>query len=197
MNVFLLCFRSYSIGLINVVENINRYVNAITSLAEFLYSSAEYVKMPWIINTMGFTDSIGLKLLNVILNLFKPTNVIEMKSATSKNNFSMDITPQNINEFQYDIDYQSWEHYKPNVSHNFKYFECAPYQNLWKNVDKSFVSRNINTRTERLLNVLGYFSEMASLKCLSLLNIVPYMLVNTYLLTISYKCTLVMFDFRF
>lgn len=141
--------------------------------------------MPWVINTMGFIDSIGLKLLTVILNLFKPTVLIEMKSAITKNNFCMDITSRNINTFQYDVDFQTWEHCVPNVSHDFEYFECAPYQQLWKNVDKSFISRNINTRTERLLNVLAYFSEMTSSNCLSLLNVIPYLLVNTHLFTFS------------
>ncbi|XP_077292617.1 polynucleotide 5'-hydroxyl-kinase nol9 [Arctopsyche grandis] len=165
--------RSYSIGLINVVENADRYLNAVGDLCEFLQGCDRYKNIPWIVNTMGFTNALGLKFLTAILSICKPSAVVEIQHPLLNNNFPMKITNENINVYKQSEDFTSWTNYKRDVLHNYKYFECPTFQQKARYMTKPFIRRNLDSKTERVLNVIAYFSKMVSTKSLSLLNLQP------------------------
>jgi len=49
-------------------------------LDELKKKSSEYSDIPWVINTMGFTEGLGIHLMKKSVEMFRPTTIVEIES---------------------------------------------------------------------------------------------------------------------
>ncbi|KAG7301324.1 hypothetical protein JYU34_014254 [Plutella xylostella] len=165
--------RMLNIGMINVMDNLRRYTNAVASLISYCSSREQYRRMPWIVNTMGMCTPVGLKLLTLILLHLKPTFVVQMDSTNAKKRFECNLDAQTVmakcsNEFRYE---RLLKDVRCPGNLDYEYFLSEQYT--------EGVGRGNNyclaPRDERYLNYLAYFGELMDLhKDTEFLGIVPY-----------------------
>lgn len=154
--------------MINVMDNVKRYINAITDLIS--YCDINYQSMPWIVNTMGMCNSLGLKLLAYIILSIKPTFVLQIECKISKKRFECLVNAQKLNTL-----------YNELYKNNDIFKEISVPENIHYNfiVSKQSVNTGKGTlvpKDERYLNFLAYFGELLDIhKRTGFLGIVPYM----------------------
>lgn len=86
------------IGDVNVANCVTRYLEAVRILVNRLKSDSKISDLPVIVNTMGFCKGIGWDIALSIIQIFQPTNVIQIISKKSKNNFEKYLTKENVTE---------------------------------------------------------------------------------------------------
>ncbi|XP_067633092.1 polynucleotide 5'-hydroxyl-kinase NOL9 isoform X2 [Eurosta solidaginis] len=79
--------RAYVVGHSNIVLCAHAYMRAVKNLIDFCYSKEEFSEMPWLINTMGYNKGFGMELMSVLVQLIKPTDIIQLQSNKEINNF--------------------------------------------------------------------------------------------------------------
>lgn len=72
-----------------------KYIECVKKLVQFCIESEDYMKMPWVINTMGYQKGFGLELIAILLRIIQPTDVVQIQHANSKYNFD-DIINENM-----------------------------------------------------------------------------------------------------
>lgn len=90
-------------GEINVLLNPIKYLHCVVELYEFCSKCEDFQNVPWIINTMGYSRSLGSELMACILRIFQPTNVVQIQSSTPKENFEAIIDAEYVNAFNFNI----------------------------------------------------------------------------------------------
>lgn len=156
--------------MINVAENEKRYIKCVQDLFKYCHENPNYATVPWFINTMGFTGLLGLKLLTTIININKPTILVELKSCLTRNNYDIQLSSENINHYQKTCNVDEEVTLQ---NQDYSYYGLDPYQEEW-NSSKPSIYRDMEPKVERLLNALAYFSPIAVGKSLSILEMVPY-----------------------
>lgn len=90
-------------GEINVLLNPIKYLRCVLDLYEFCSKCEAFENVPWVINTMGYSRSLGPELMACILRVFKPTDVVQIQSDSSNENFETIIDTDYVNTFKFNI----------------------------------------------------------------------------------------------
>ena len=64
-------------GTVDVACSQLRFVKCLEELHK---SCSDLTSMPWIINTMGFTEGLGIHLMKKVVDTFKPTTIVQIES---------------------------------------------------------------------------------------------------------------------
>lgn len=90
-------------GEINVLLNPIKYLRSVVELYEFCSKCEAFQNVPWVINTMGYTRSLGSELMACILRIFQPTDVVQIQSNSANENFGAIIDADYVNAFKFNI----------------------------------------------------------------------------------------------
>ncbi|XP_065215234.1 polynucleotide 5'-hydroxyl-kinase NOL9 [Planococcus citri] len=141
--------KSFYLGAISVSDCSQQYMQYVKKIIQLCSSVAAYRDIPWFINTMGFTKSLGTALLKQIVTEIQPTDVIQINSKKREDNFSSNLTKEFISNndrvVQQSLNYKL--HVIPSVS-----------TNAYGTFDPS--TSGISPAKKRELVVLSYFYEM-------------------------------------
>lgn len=155
--------------MINTMDHPKRYVNAVEMLIAHCYSDERLKTMPWIVNTMGMTNALGLKFISHTILQVKPTFLLQIDSKTEKKRYDFHLYPQTIRNLYFE-DFQNDPLFK-NITEaavDYKFFvlhhtEQSATNSLW-----------LAPRDGRYLNYLAYFGELLEGNARTLLDILPY-----------------------
>ncbi|XP_011207244.2 polynucleotide 5'-hydroxyl-kinase NOL9 [Bactrocera dorsalis] len=81
--------RAYAVGHSNIILCAQAYMRAVKQLIEYCHSNTEFAEMPWLINTMGYNKGFGLEVMDLITQLIRPTDVVQLQSNREINNFDI------------------------------------------------------------------------------------------------------------
>lgn len=82
---------------INISRCVPLYLEAVKMLSEKLRNCPILSRLPIVINTMGFTGSIGWDLIIYIIKLIKPSYILQLQSKKKKNNFPGHLDEHRVN----------------------------------------------------------------------------------------------------
>lgn len=158
---------SYNIGMINTMNNMFRYTSTVAKLIDYCRSKYNY--MPWIVNTMGMTNNVGLKFILLAIIRIQPTFLVQIDSKVMKKRFECYLEPDVIRNL--------YESYKGDrlfkdvfVSEDLDYNFI-----LTKHIGETYKpDTSLATREERYLNFLAYFGELMDKRSSNFLENVPY-----------------------
>ena len=74
-------------GTVDVSSSQLRFLKCLVELHK---SCSELTSMPWIINTMGFTEGLGIHLMKKAVEMFKPTTIVQIESRYTLMKLSCD-----------------------------------------------------------------------------------------------------------
>lgn len=152
--------------MINPMDNPTRYVNAVAEVLANCRSCTKYKSMPWIINTMGMTNNMGLKFITLIITHVRPTFVLQIDNK--KKGFGTELIPDVVKKLLYD--YKKDRLFKDLVNTDLCYKFFA-----YNREDSDVKSMSLAPKDERYLNFLAYFGELLNIhRSPGLLGIVPY-----------------------
>lgn len=80
-------------GDINAILSPIDYLNSIQILLKFCQETEEFQNIPWFINTMGYVKGFGNELIAAIIKYLQPTDIIQLQSTKSANNFDYLMYP--------------------------------------------------------------------------------------------------------
>ncbi|KAG6451710.1 hypothetical protein O3G_MSEX007293 [Manduca sexta] len=159
-----------NIGLISTMDSPSRYASALISLFEYCNSNENYKNMPWVVNTMGMSNNLGLKFITLTILLAQPTLLVQMDSINHKKRFEIDLHPLSVQGF---LDSNNYDRIFKNVPHSEKieytFIISSPVE-LGAKTEVGLAARD-----QRYLNFLAYFGELMDIHTgPSILGIVPY-----------------------
>ncbi|KAJ2948613.1 hypothetical protein O0L34_g7867 [Tuta absoluta] len=158
-----------NIGMINTMDNPRRYVAAIETLVAHCNTDSRLKNLPWIVNTMGMTNTVGLKLISLIILQTQPTFLLQIDSKNVKKRYDFHLYAQTIKNLYFE-DYQT-DYFFANVKEvnlDYAFFLSHHTDNNMKN------NFSLAPREERYLNFLAYFGGLLNMTSANLLGIVPY-----------------------
>lgn len=163
-----------NIGMISVMDNPNRYLNAVDQLITKCKENDLMSSIPWIVNTMGMCNAMGLKFISYIILRVQPTYLLQIDLPNIKKNFPHHLTSQKVEELYY---LYKHDRFFTNLSRQdpLSYAYLVTGAETFHNKDNSD-NASLAPRDQRYLNVLAYFGELARLHNTktSLLGITPY-----------------------
>lgn len=161
----------FNIGMINVMDNLKRYVNAVTTLINECRGEERFQDMPWIVNTMGMCNTVGLKLAALITLHLQPTFVVQMDSPNVKKRFESYLNANTIKNLYFDSFRSNWLFRNVLCSEHFDYSFVVAHQ-YSDSVKGNF---SLSARDERYLSLLAYFGGLLDVyKDIDILGITPY-----------------------
>lgn len=95
--------KSYLFGDINILVSPVKYLKCVLKLLKYCSCQEEFRSMPWVINTMGYSHGFGLELIAAILRALNPTDLIQIQSTNSANNFGTILEAKVVNSFCFNI----------------------------------------------------------------------------------------------
>ncbi|CAH2089346.1 unnamed protein product [Euphydryas editha] len=156
-----------NIGMINTMDNALRYISAVHSLINHCNNKA-LANMPWIVNTMGMTNVIGLKFITLIIILLNPTYLLQYESKNNNKRFDTFLRPYNVKQL-YD-NYRNDRLFANTSCPNDLNYSFVLANDTEKSVKNTY---SLRPKDERYLNFLAYFSQLINGEN-NLLGIVPY-----------------------
>lgn len=90
-------------GDINVLPDPIKYWRCVVEIHKFCASNAEFARIPWIINTMGYSRGFGSELIACILKIFKPTDLVQIQSRLNMENFDQIMRTAVVNDFKFNV----------------------------------------------------------------------------------------------
>ncbi|XP_022128542.2 polynucleotide 5'-hydroxyl-kinase nol9 [Pieris rapae] len=142
-----------NIGIISTMDNIQRYVNAVKSVIS--YSRDNFSMIPWVINTMGMTNAVGLKFMALIITLAQPDFVLQYGSRNAKKCFDTRLTAANVKDLLRKYKYDKiFSNLKNDVS-EYSLIMAPEVEILGPN------KSSLIPRDERYLSFLAYFGDLA------------------------------------
>ncbi|CAH0764288.1 unnamed protein product [Diatraea saccharalis] len=160
-----------NLGMINTMDNPRRYATAVSALISHCCNNEQLKSMPWIINTMGLCNAMGLKFMVLTILQAQPTHLLQIDSKNPKHRFEMYLdsrTIKNLYENTYKNDYL-FKNLDLTLDFDYSFFVAHHTENP---VKKNY---SLPARDERYLNFLAYFGDMLVAKeQTSLLVIKPY-----------------------
>lgn len=154
--------------MINTMDNSKRYLSAVHTLLTQCQENETFLTMPWIVNTMGMTTTLGLKFMIYIILLTRPTYLLQYESKHARRRFDTLLRPQIVKNLceEYKNDHLfsviSWP-----VDLDYSFVVAYDTGNSEKD------SFSLTPKDERYLNFLAYFSQLADIQK-NLLAITPY-----------------------
>ena len=67
----------YYLGTVDVSSSQSRFLKCLEELQK---SCRDLTSIPWIINTMGFTEGLGIFLMKKAVEIFKPSTIVQIES---------------------------------------------------------------------------------------------------------------------
>lgn len=163
--------KTLNLGMINTMDNPKRYILAINEL--ITYCKHAYQSMPWIVNTMGMCNQLGLKFITYIIVQVQPTFLYQINSKIPKKRYEFHLHSSIIKKLYKDFSRDSLFdplHDPTKLEYTFlleKFDEVS---------SEKFAGGTMTPREERYLNVLSYFGMLPDIhRTKGLLEIVPYM----------------------
>ncbi|XP_072942710.1 polynucleotide 5'-hydroxyl-kinase NOL9 [Epargyreus clarus] len=162
--------RTLNLGMINPLDNMRRYVNAVVELITHCANDERLRDMRWIVNTMGLCNVVGLHFITIVILHCRPTYLLQIDSKNAKKRYDMFLRPQLVAAH--------YDYYK-----NMRLFanttcpDNLEYDFILSHHTDSPVKNNntLAPRDERYLNYLAYFSELLGInRGSTLLGITPY-----------------------
>ncbi|KAK0078908.1 hypothetical protein PV325_001975 [Microctonus aethiopoides] len=146
------------IGSTDVVRSLSMYINGLKKLVKILNTYLSTKQMPVIVNTIGFVRGVGWDIIISIIKSIQPTDVIQIVSERTKNNFDQLLNPEIINN-QNDT-WAAWENSSENVEET-----AVDYQLHIVNSQAEIKSAlgemwNIEPHQKREISMLAYLSEV-------------------------------------
>lgn len=90
-------------GDINILPDPIKYWRCVAEIHKFCASNEEFSKIPWIINTMGYSRGFGSELIACILKIFKPTDLVQIQSRSVMENFDQIMKTDIVNSFKFNV----------------------------------------------------------------------------------------------
>jgi len=148
-------FKSYIFGSNDVMTNITLYDKIVKQIVNDTETD-ELSKIPCFMNTMGFVEGAGLKILYNLIAVTKPTDIIQLKFNENQDlNLHSEIINDNM---------------KSNLSYDLWYF-----MSMVKNkFAKAPYLPNVDRRIRQYLTVTSYFSQCLSGTDIYFNDVVPY-----------------------
>lgn len=165
------CFRMLNIGMINVMDNLRLYVNAVRRLISECRDEERFQNMPWIINTMGICNTVGLKLAAFIILHIRPTFLLQMDSKNVKKRYQCYLNANTVKNLYQNDFRNNWLFRNVSCSEHFDYSFIVSHQ--YSEPEKGIFS--LSPRDARYLNLLAYFGELLDIyRETDILAITPY-----------------------
>lgn len=155
------------LGMINVADCLRRYVNGVAKLVNHCSSHEEYLNMPWVVNTMGMTTDMGVRLITYIITCLKPTTVVQLDDKVNKKGFYKSLKAKTVEKFyksyrENDVLFENTQ--LPNLNYKFILYEQCPDNKT-----------GLAAHERRLLNYIAYFGELLDANTtVGFLGITPY-----------------------
>ncbi|XP_028157807.1 polynucleotide 5'-hydroxyl-kinase NOL9 [Ostrinia furnacalis] len=158
-----------NLGMISTMDNPRRYAAAVHDLIRHCNNDKQLKSMPWIVNTMGMCNAMGLKLIALVILQVQPTYLLQIDHQNAKKRFETHLNPHNVMKL-YDDRYRHEFIFRnvPNMGLNYKFILANHVTNSGKN------KTSVAPRDERYLNFLAYFGEMLKTPDATLLGITPF-----------------------
>uniref|UniRef100_A0A2A4JRJ4 Polynucleotide 5'-hydroxyl-kinase NOL9 n=1 Tax=Heliothis virescens TaxID=7102 RepID=A0A2A4JRJ4_HELVI len=158
-----------NIGMINTMDNVDRFVSAITKVFAHCFSHGEYSSMPWIVNTMGMCTQMGFKFLLLTILKAQPTFLLQIDSKVPKKRFDCYLKPDAVREM---VENFKDERFFRNVEVSKLDYTFILTKHA-EGADKHNTA--LSPKDQRYLNFLAYFGDLINInKGAPLLAIVPY-----------------------
>ncbi|XP_011502161.1 PREDICTED: polynucleotide 5'-hydroxyl-kinase NOL9 [Ceratosolen solmsi marchali] len=141
---------------ISVENSISRYIICIKKMLRHLKNNKDLSQYPVVVNTMGFCKGIGLDICIILIKLIEPTNVIQIQSSRTINNFKFSLTKQIINKYKTANRLWINDDEVMNKVCNYKW-HCTFSKAEGK---RQFNNWNIEPRQQRELMLLAYLSQI-------------------------------------
>ncbi|CAG5048684.1 unnamed protein product, partial [Parnassius apollo] len=164
-----------NVGMISTMDNTRRYISAVNSLITRCSNDERLSNLPWIVNTMGMCNAIGLKFMCFIILRTQPTFLLQIELQALRKNFEFRLIPQKIEELyeEYKNDRLFKELSRPDQL-SYSYI-ISPAETYRVNTNMGTDNFSLAPRDERYLNILAYFGELLHVqRCNNLLEITPY-----------------------
>ncbi|XP_013187710.2 polynucleotide 5'-hydroxyl-kinase NOL9 [Amyelois transitella] len=159
------------LGMINTMDNPRRYAAAVAELVTHCREHEAYQRMPWIVNTMGMCNAMGLKFITHTIMHTQPTFLLQIDSKAAKKRFQCYLNPGTIKNI-YNEEFKNdslFKHVPVPEALEYSFFLCDSLEVVGK---KDF---SLAPRDERYLNYLAYFGDLLRAREeKALLGITPY-----------------------
>lgn len=150
--------RCIFLGRVDVSKCPLQYLQSVELLLQECTSADNLSKMPWVINTMGFSQGVGVDLTIACIKLVFPTDLVQIESKLSEHNFPFELECSRVNVISVDS-LISCE--VKDVKYDFHTF-LSPVESRSKKA--IFMSSKF-----REIAVLAYFCKSVEISTLSLL----------------------------
>ncbi|XP_044735900.1 polynucleotide 5'-hydroxyl-kinase nol9 [Chrysoperla carnea] len=167
--------RSYFLGTISVVNNMDGYLYGIKYILDYCSTNPSYQNIPWVINTMGFVKDIGFSIMIHLARMIQPTHIIQIIQTNRKENYPVNLSAQLLNNSP---NMPGWhEDYKGYCAHELylvnKFTEMKHY--LKDNTVANPVNTHWGFRPNELRNVcmISYVNGIIKKENQSLLEVQP------------------------
>ncbi|XP_069681342.1 polynucleotide 5'-hydroxyl-kinase NOL9 isoform X1 [Periplaneta americana] len=154
--------RVVNVGEVNISQCPLQYVKSVQHIISFCNSRPELMRLPCIVNTMGFNKGLGVDLTVSIIRLLRPHHVVQIQSSKADLNFPDLLHPSFVNSFQ---------------SRFCKRSEPLDYVLHTMNTmadDKKISPWGMSAPHLREAMILSYLSQMLRPPNFSLIDLVPY-----------------------
>ncbi|XP_059059017.1 polynucleotide 5'-hydroxyl-kinase NOL9 isoform X2 [Achroia grisella] len=157
------------IGMINTMDNTRRYAAAIAELIHYCHNNKSFQTLPWIVNTMGMCNVVGLKFMLLTILRTQPTYLLQIDSKNPKKRFAYHLTSNAVRQLYS-------ENYHDTLFRNIPFPEGLEYNFFISGCSEISTnsSHSLSPRDDRYLNYLAYFGSLLSAKKQTLLGITPY-----------------------
>ncbi|XP_063626820.1 polynucleotide 5'-hydroxyl-kinase NOL9 [Cydia splendana] len=161
--------RMLNIGIINTMDNPRRYATAVQQLIAYCHSEPRFRDLPWIVNTMGMVNALGLQFMALITILLQPTFILQIDSKNPKKRYAHYLDSDTVKSLYYKYQYNYL--FKP-----IKLQNELDYALIVSNADSVKGNFSLPPKEERYLNFLAYFGSMMTNHATDdfLLSVVPY-----------------------
>lgn len=146
-------------GDINVLPDPIKYWRCVAEIHKFCSSNVEFAKMPWIINTMGYSRGFGSELIACILKIFKPTDLVQIESRLNMENFDQIMQTSVVNDFKFNVFKNEMKQISGNCKYTTHVFNAARGRGNHKQTDMNAKDIRYTMILAKLGNCLKFDSD--------------------------------------
>ncbi|XP_028025537.1 polynucleotide 5'-hydroxyl-kinase NOL9 [Bombyx mandarina] len=162
-----------NIGMISPMDNPTRYASAVQDIIAYCHQTHKYRSMPWVINTMGMTNNLGLKFMLLTILAAKPTFLCQIYCKSYKKQFECPLQSNSVRrlcEF-----YKNDRLLKNTICPEYFDYNFMTFITVNESSNQPKRAIPLMPRDERYLNYLAYFGELLNMhQGTNILGIVPY-----------------------
>lgn len=89
-------FRAIFLGTTSVADFPVSYIKAVVDLYEYCATNERFQGLPWIINTMGYSQGLGVQLACEIINVIRPNCVLQLNIKNDRRSFPFFLNRENV-----------------------------------------------------------------------------------------------------